>query len=896
MKRIFTYKAIVFLVMVLSTSSLPAAVIYVNHGAVGSNNGTNWVNAFTSLSDALSAAVSGDEIWVAQGTYKPAIAVDVNQDGDLDPREVTFRIPNGVMLYGGFIGTETERSERDRTTNSTILSGDIDNNDVLTGGSVNDVDDIVGSNAYHVLYTVNVDASTGIDGFIVNSGSATPAAPIDIFDRNLRGGGWFNDLQSPSYSSSPTIQNSVFQASYAASEGGAFYSSTQTAGAEVLSQIWHTDFIRNESGITAGAVYIGSFSPGNFAPVIRGGRFMSNEAVRRAGALYLVGDHAIVDSVRFQSNKSTAISPDFSTFTGSAGAVNLVGSNASFSTCLFQSNSATGNPTGAYEGGGGGAIHISINEPQYVGTGASEPVFFNCAFYLNTASGNTTAWGGAVVHLSDGGVLRPRYVNCLFANNNAQTWGGAVANFSRIMTPPDAFTPELEPEFTNCTFTANVASLRGGAFYNDAQGSGTITQLIENSILFNNLSPDGSEIYNADGSTTFSYSLILFSGGSGAGWDPLTGIDGGNNIDVSPGFVNAADPNGADNIFGTNDDGLRLNPGSPAVSTGNSSASGLSGVTIDFRGGPRFLGPAVDMGAYENTGIIIPEFDLYWLAPWHKIDPPCLSCPWGILLGDRFFSKFDWVGPSQFVDYGDHGVVLGEIVSTTNRNITFDVYLRLEKPRDWMEWSRLGRSWLVYTPAALKAAIRDHVNWSYWELSDQSYLQGTGEVSGRLALRHMPASYKVGFQLGHGANGWDGDFGLGGTFGYEGKISFKGKAYNLKGVGSLNSDAELCTRDCEPLNEGVTVADVASETTLSSTTSFVHPNPARDNILIQTPGVEGRYFVGIYDQYGQLKQSLKTASVDGSISMQLNPHLPGIYYLRLVSESGDVQSRKIVIE
>src|SRR5690606_13359419 len=150
----------------------------------------------------------------------------------------------------------------------------------------------------------------------------------------------------------------------------------------------------------------------------------------------------------------------------------------------------------------------------------------------------------------------------------------------------------------------------------------------------------------------------------------------------------------------------------------------------------------------------------------------------------------------------------GEIVSNSNRNITFDVYLKLEQPRNWKEWSRLGRSWLVYTPAALKTALRQHVNWTYWELSDESYLQGTGDVSGRLALRHMPANYKVGFQLGKGANGWDGDFGLGGTFGYAGKVSLKGKTYSLKGVGSLNVDAALCTEQCEPLDGGTVLEEV----------------------------------------------------------------------------------------
>lgn len=78
--------------------------------------------------------------------------------------------------------------------------------------------------------------------------------------------------------------------------------------------------------------------------------------------------------------------------------------------------------------------------------------------------------------------------------------------------------------------------------------------------------------------------------------------------------------------------------------------------------------------------------------------------------------------------------------------------------------------------------------------------------------------------------------------------------------------------------------------------SFVHPNPAHDYLQILTPGVEGLHLVNLYDQYGHLKQSLNTESADGMISMQLDRLQPGIYYIWVVSESGDVQSQKIVIE
>ena len=48
-----------------------ASIIYVKADAQGSATGASWADAYTSLQDGLAAAVGGDEIWVASGTYKP---------------------------------------------------------------------------------------------------------------------------------------------------------------------------------------------------------------------------------------------------------------------------------------------------------------------------------------------------------------------------------------------------------------------------------------------------------------------------------------------------------------------------------------------------------------------------------------------------------------------------------------------------------------------------------------------------------------------------------------------------------------------------------------------------------------------------------------------------------
>ena len=78
-------------------STSQAAVLFVDASATGASDGTNWADAHTDLQDALAAAISGDDIWVAVGTYKPATGAD---------RTISFVMKEGVDLYGGFAGNE----------------------------------------------------------------------------------------------------------------------------------------------------------------------------------------------------------------------------------------------------------------------------------------------------------------------------------------------------------------------------------------------------------------------------------------------------------------------------------------------------------------------------------------------------------------------------------------------------------------------------------------------------------------------------------------------------------------------------------------------------------------------------------------------------------------------
>ena len=80
---------------------------------VGTQDGSNWTMNAMTLQAALMASTAGDQVWVAAGEYKPHV----------DDRTETFTIPAGVLVYGGFAGTEDALA--DRIGGATVLSGDL---------------------------------------------------------------------------------------------------------------------------------------------------------------------------------------------------------------------------------------------------------------------------------------------------------------------------------------------------------------------------------------------------------------------------------------------------------------------------------------------------------------------------------------------------------------------------------------------------------------------------------------------------------------------------------------------------------------------------------------------------------------------------------------------------
>ncbi len=212
---LFLRLAAIFFLLIAMLSVAPphrvfaASRYYVKaNGGNDLNSGLSWAQAFKTLHKALAVANAGDEIWVAKGIYRP------NEGSGLLPnqwRYAYFYLKDGVSIYGGFAGNETSLLQRDISNNFTILSGDVDGNDLDSDGNgiADTTSDIVGDNAYHVVRSDGNASTAVLDGFIINGGLAN-----DNSDPHNKGGGVY------AYQSSATLRNLSFIANSAGLGGG----------------------------------------------------------------------------------------------------------------------------------------------------------------------------------------------------------------------------------------------------------------------------------------------------------------------------------------------------------------------------------------------------------------------------------------------------------------------------------------------------------------------------------------------------------------------------------------------------------------------------------------------------------------------------------------------------
>lgn len=307
---------------------------YVNDDASGAGTGFSWNDAFDQVQKAMAAASAGDQVWVAEGSYTMSLAAT-------DP---VLTMKNGVDVYGGFYGDETDLTQRgDPTDYPTILDGQNTSTHVIVGAS-----------------------NVRLDGFTVTRGHSYES-------EGSVGGGMYNINRQ-----NITLANCVFDSNYAYWQGGAIYNSTSSIVIDSCS------FTNNKSD-KHNASYGGAIENITTYHVITNSYFADNYSDASGGAIYN-WDHSegeitnctFVDNIgqwsggggvrNLDSSPSITNCTFINNFSDSGGAMALWNSYSVISNCLMIGNSARWY---------GGAIYA---------TNAGLPKIINCTITNNTAN------------------------------------------------------------------------------------------------------------------------------------------------------------------------------------------------------------------------------------------------------------------------------------------------------------------------------------------------------------------------------------------------------------------------------------------------------------------------------------------------------------------------------
>jgi len=639
-----------------------STVIYVNDDAGGNDDGSSWEDAFRDLQDGLTAATSGDEVWVAEGLYVPGA-----DESD------TFQLLDGVEIFGGFEGSpgsETDFNVRDVDAYLTILSGDFGGNDITdAGGVVTDTGNIVGANSKHVITGSGTDGTAALDGFTITAGSANGGGFL-----NASGGGMLIE------SGSPTLQNLVFSGNSASSSGGGI---ANIFGSPKLA---NTSFLDN-SAQEGGAMFNDGGSMSNSNPTFTDVTFVRNSASSRGGGMYndqcsltLTNATFSHNAINGMYNLDSTLELTNVTFSGNSDSgMHNRNSNAELTNVTFSGNRGTDGAgminirsapmlidvtfsENIAAGNGGGMANFADSSPTLINVTFSENIAlvngggmyssFSDSSLLNVSLNGNAAGNGGGLYNIDGS--DQAMTNGVFTGNTAASDGGGIYNNTSDAT------------MTNVLFIGNMASSDGGGIYNDASDSALINvtfasnraetfgggmfnhldskPLIRNCIFWGNRDAGGTgadgQIYNADSGDAATISDCLLQGGC-----PTFALCSGTILSSDPMFVREPDDGGDGFGVGDNDDfgNLRLSSGSPAVEVGNNShlppdsldSDGDNDTTepvpVDLDRRPRIVNGTVDLGAYEFD-LSAPTFtptptSMITQTPTRTVPPPVLATP-----------------------------------------------------------------------------------------------------------------------------------------------------------------------------------------------------------------------------------------------------------------------------
>ena len=256
---------------------LPASRIrYVKEGGTG--DGSSWANASGDIQNMINDLADNNpqnqtgEVWVAAGTYVPQEQVISGKT-----YSASFRMRDGISVYGGFAGKETSKFDRQKGTmpwiytNRTILEGSLY---TASNTQWNDADKkwAVNSDSRHVVFFAPLPSEgktgfnriTTLNGVTIRGGYAQGGVGADDFLTD-RGAGVYMCVNA-------YLNECVVTENSATGNGGGVYLN----GGRVLNSLVYN----NNSDVNGGGVYVDN------AGIVLAS-MVSNNSASNGGGVYL---------------------------------------------------------------------------------------------------------------------------------------------------------------------------------------------------------------------------------------------------------------------------------------------------------------------------------------------------------------------------------------------------------------------------------------------------------------------------------------------------------------------------------------------------------------------------------------------------------------------------------
>lgn len=592
----------------LFTPSFSQQTHYVNHVATGANTGATWADAYTVLQTALLSANEGDQVWVAKGIYIPTVDTS---------RTISFNLPTGVKLYGGFSGSESLLSQRLPALNTTVLSGDIGIPGIRT------------DNSFHVITIFRGDENTVLDGFTITNGYgenlasgfphsygggvlvssdlnwpvASPVIAQCVFERNRSGaGGGLACVANDFTHCLPNIRQCTFKANQSQLYGGGIY----TFGANITGKPFNITDCRFEANKTAigGGVYMEGITD---TLRFRRCNFVKDTVIEGGGAFIRIGDqhtYCEVDSCDFTANHmNSGAGGGFEFIVPGDGWIDTVGLivlnsrfflnkggigggiairaafflkqlNCQIKNCVFESNIS--------QNGGGGVL-------VEAGDGVASDVLVDRCYFLGNKTLAASVAGGFYYRGSGGSLMRNlnTITNCVFMYND-----GAIAALGG--DPGISHT-----RVANCSFYRN-GDIPFIKYWGADSNPDDLVQTMQilNSVLWEPQTEGVHRLFYNNDPANFTlndylveHSMIHLSDCSyNNGFNPC-----------QDGMIYSQWPNFIDSVGSW--PGLQTWGNYPGRNRGSNAVSDSLNIGYDFLGLPRVFCDTVDMGAFEIQGL-----------------------------------------------------------------------------------------------------------------------------------------------------------------------------------------------------------------------------------------------------------------------------------------------------